>query len=531
MPDSELRQRRSKASQIQADAEVKQPFGSRARAHKPARARPCKAACGLMLASPSLIGFSIRLADIFLFDVRLNTMGLTPAIVFSLNATLSLFLLWLSSRRPIVGATLSTLLFSLAKMHADNLEAPLLSCGGFRCVSIITGANSGIGLAVAKTLAAQGHEVVLGCRGEADCDRASAAVARHAAANHAANSGLARVHAAPLLDLGSVAAVKAWAATSMPASVKQVDYLINNAGFVPVGNGKLPASHLPGALPNSLPLTVHLRSLSTCHLHGAAATTTDGLEASFGISHVGHYALVRELRRSGVLGTAATVVQVSSDAARLGAFHTSILHGGGSGGEAGGKGTGGEGDLRGEHTTGCASAFPFCVPPARNADMHKATAGPYNFGAYPRAKLSNVLFARQLASSSAAGVSAAAGSDGSALTGRLFTSSVHPGTVYTRLAEQVAQPFAKIGGVRIQTDAMQAATMRCFLRPPLAAAVVVLRAAAAARHRPGTFCNGMGEPVPDKLLPAVMKDDELAARLWEVTERLVRQHEERAESE
>lgn len=72
--------------------------------------------------------------------------------------------------------------------------------------------------------------------------------------------------------------------------------------------------------------------------------------------------------------------------------------------------------------------------------------------------------------------------------------------------------------------------MRFFLRPPLAAAAVVLRAAAAARHSPGAFCNGMGEPVPDELLPPVMRDDELAARLWKVTERLVQQYEEHAKA-
>ena len=52
----------------------------------------------------------------------------------------------------------------------------------------------------------------------------------------------------------------------------------------------------------------------------------------------------------------------------------------------------------------------------------------------------------------------------------------------------------------------------------------------AARHSPGAFCNGMGEPVPDELLPPVMRDDELAARLWEVTERLVQQYEEHAKA-
>lgn len=74
---------------------------------------------------------------------------------------------------------------------------------------------------------------------------------------------------------------------------------------------------------------------------------------------------------------------------------------------------------------------------------------------------------------------------------------------------------------------MQAATMRYFLRPPRAAAAVVLRAAAAARHAPGSFANGMGETVPDDLLPEHMRDDTLAKRLWQVTERFVQEHEQR----
>ena len=82
--------------------------------------------------------------------------------------------------------------------------------------------------------------------------------------------------------------------------------------------------------------------------------------------------------------TPATVsVQTASDAARLGSLHASLFD----------DAAGGEGDLRGELTTGCAIPLPFCVPPKR-ADMH--LGGRLNFGAYPRAKLANVLYAREL---------------------------------------------------------------------------------------------------------------------------------------
>ena len=49
-----------------------------------------------------------------------------------------------------------------------------------------------------------------------------------------------------------------------------------------------------------------------------------------------------------------------------------------------------------------------------------------------------------------------------------------------------------------------------------------MRAALAAKTSPGAYCNGMGQPVPDALLPEHMKDDELARRLWEVSDRLVK---------
>ena len=403
-------------------------------------------------------------------------------------------------------------------------------------------------------------------------------MARHAAANHAANSGLARVHAAPLLDLGSLAAIKAWAATSMPQAVRQVDFLFNNAGFVPVGN----------------------------------ATTTDGLEQGFGISHVGHFALTRELRKSGVLGPAATVVQVSSGMRILCIYMQArallllLL-------------------LTNTHThpqthshlrdiIRASRPYPYpCVvgrrssprclplvhPPRRRGwrrrrlegrahhRMHLAFSILRAAGAECRlAQGRRVVQFRRLPARQAlkrALRAAAALVACSAITCRqcgrpplyqqctsgyagAARGNAHPacqlccsrlvfmpptltlpppltpplrtpplrtsvsGTVYTRLAEQVARPFAKIGGWRIQTDEMQAATMRFFLRPPLAAAAVVLRAAAAARHSPGAFCNGMGEPVPDELLPPSMRDDELAARLWKVTERLVQQYEEHAKA-
>lgn len=180
---------------------------------------------GIALTSPALIGFSIRFADAVWFDVGLHRAGLSPMILIGLNITVSLLLLRMASRRPLLGGSLAILLFELAKLRADSASSPTLSCGQRRCVSIITGGNSGIGLATAEALALQGHEIILGCRAAEACNAARAAVASHGVQQP--------VHAAPGLDLASLSAVHAWVSV-LPAS--RVDFLFNNAGFVPVGN-------------------------------------------------------------------------------------------------------------------------------------------------------------------------------------------------------------------------------------------------------------------------------------------------------
>jgi NAD(P)-dependent dehydrogenase (short-subunit alcohol dehydrogenase family) len=135
---------------------------------------------------------------------------------------------------------------------------------------IVTGANSGIGRATARALAAAGARVVLAVR---DPSKGRAAAA--------AMQGATEVRE---LDLASLASVRAF--TSGWAG--EIGLLINNAGVM-----------VP-------PLT----------------RTADGFELQFGTNHLGHFALTNLLLRH-VTGR---VVTVSSTAHRVGRIDFSDLN-------------------------------------------------------------------------------------------------------------------------------------------------------------------------------------------------------------
>ena len=107
---------------------------------------------------------------------------------------------------------------------------------------IVTGANSGLGLATARELASDGARVILACR---NVDKGNAALA--------GMSGDVQVRA---LDLADLASVRAFADT-----IGLVDVLINNAGIM--------------AVPYAL--------------------TRDGFESQIGTNHLGHFALTNLL--------------------------------------------------------------------------------------------------------------------------------------------------------------------------------------------------------------------------------------------
>jgi retinol dehydrogenase 12 len=133
---------------------------------------------------------------------------------------------------------------------------------------LVTGANTGIGLATARALAQRGGRVHLACRSEQKCGAAAAALAV------AAGTDQVRYLHLDLSDLASVqASAQAFLALGEPLHV-----LINNAGVA-----------------------------------GRRALTNDGFELMFGVNHLGHFAFTTALLDC-LTSSRARIVNVSSDA-------------------------------------------------------------------------------------------------------------------------------------------------------------------------------------------------------------------------
>jgi NAD(P)-dependent dehydrogenase (short-subunit alcohol dehydrogenase family) len=134
---------------------------------------------------------------------------------------------------------------------------------------LITGANTGIGLATAHALAARGATLVLACRSEA---RARAAIDQ-------ISQETGNTHLTPLLlDLGDLASVRD-AAAGFLAADRPLHVLINNAG-----------------------------------LAGQRGMTPSGFELAFGTNHVGPFLLTSLLLDRLTASAPARIVNVASDA-------------------------------------------------------------------------------------------------------------------------------------------------------------------------------------------------------------------------
>jgi NAD(P)-dependent dehydrogenase (short-subunit alcohol dehydrogenase family) len=138
---------------------------------------------------------------------------------------------------------------------------------------IVTGANSGIGLEAATSLAAHGALVTLAVR---DVGRGNSAAEQIRAAAPDPQVEVAR------LDLADLASVREFAAVWTAAHPDGLDVLVNNAGVM--------------AIPRR--------------------ETADGFEMQLGTNHLGHFALTGLL--VGSLRPAGRVVTVSSGAHRFG---------------------------------------------------------------------------------------------------------------------------------------------------------------------------------------------------------------------
>lgn len=135
--------------------------------------------------------------------------------------------------------------------------------------AIITGANSGLGLATATELAHHGANVVLAVRNTTAGESAVATI-------RAATAG-GKVSVREL-DLASLNSVRDFAA-HMSNELDRIDLLVNNAGLVILGDRK---------------------------------TTSNGFELHLGTNHLGHFALVGQLLPLLELGRSPRVVSLSS---------------------------------------------------------------------------------------------------------------------------------------------------------------------------------------------------------------------------
>jgi NAD(P)-dependent dehydrogenase (short-subunit alcohol dehydrogenase family) len=143
--------------------------------------------------------------------------------------------------------------------------------------ALVTGAASGIGYEAARGLAVHGAEVLLADRNE---QAGVAALARIRALR-----ADARVEFLPL-DLANLKSIREFAAALL-ALGRPLDLLVNNAGIQPISERR---------------------------------TTADNFELTFGIGHLGHFALTGLLLPLLLKSTAPRVVTISSIVHKLGSF-------------------------------------------------------------------------------------------------------------------------------------------------------------------------------------------------------------------
>jgi NAD(P)-dependent dehydrogenase (short-subunit alcohol dehydrogenase family) len=135
-------------------------------------------------------------------------------------------------------------------------------------VAVVTGANGGLGLEVARALAGRGAHVVMAARDQAKAQAAEASIR-------------AQVPGASLelqpLDLASLASV-AEAAAAILADHPRIDLLVNNAGVMGISERR----------------------------------TDDGFEMQLAVNHLGHFALTARLVEALLRSGDARVVSVTS---------------------------------------------------------------------------------------------------------------------------------------------------------------------------------------------------------------------------
>ncbi len=141
-------------------------------------------------------------------------------------------------------------------------------------IAIVTGANSGMGLATVEALSDKGATVIMLCRSE---ERGREAVAR-------LTSEKERDLDLMLCDLGDFTSIRGFA-KHVKEKYQRVDILVNNAGFISLDRQE----------------------------------TKEGMERQFGINHLGHFLLTTQLLDVMVPGS--RIVVVASGAHKVGKIH------------------------------------------------------------------------------------------------------------------------------------------------------------------------------------------------------------------
>lgn len=141
-------------------------------------------------------------------------------------------------------------------------------------IVIVTGANSGMGMATSAVLADMGATVVMLCRSEKRGKEALCSLLEKPD----------RKLELMLCDLGDFSSIKAFA-DLFRAKYQRLDILVNNAGFISLDR----------------------------------QTTKDGLERQFGVNHMGHFLLTMKL--VDLVPCGGRIVNVSSGAHKTGNIH------------------------------------------------------------------------------------------------------------------------------------------------------------------------------------------------------------------
>lgn len=141
-------------------------------------------------------------------------------------------------------------------------------------IAIVTGANSGMGMATVEALSDKGATVIMLCRSE---ERGKEAILK-LTENKERNLDLI------LCDLGDFESIRNFA-KAVKEKYDHIDILVNNAGFISLDRQE----------------------------------TKEGLERQFGINHIGHFLLTKELLE--LMGKGSRIVNVASGAHKTGKIH------------------------------------------------------------------------------------------------------------------------------------------------------------------------------------------------------------------